>query len=44
LQQSRALLEEIQNSRVVAEEAVEAARLYCIILDQEGKQAPDGPT
>lgn len=38
------LLEEIRKTRSVAEEAVEAARLYCIILEEDGKKASVAPT
>lgn len=43
-QHGRALLEEIQKTRSVAEDAVEAVRLYCIILEQELKKASVAPT
>ena len=44
LQQNRALLEEVRDCRVIAEEAVNAARFYVMHLEQEKKEASAGPT
>ena len=44
LQQNRALLEEVRNSRVIAEEAVNAARFYVMHFEEEEKDASGGPT
>lgn len=43
-QQNRALLEEVRDCRVIAEEAVSTARFYAMHLNEEEKDASAGPT